>query len=419
MENCCDNENWKFQGNKELNAASISVRGVLNLLMLNIDPHHHRPTIMLGSADPTDFPSYRITSSAVDAVVDSVRSFCFNSYPPTVGIHSARSAIAKYLSQDLPYQLSPDDVYLTAGCTQAIEIALSALARPGANILLPRPGYPQYEARAAFDHLEVRHFDLIPERDWEVDLDSVEALVDDNTAAIVIINPSNPCGNVFKYQHLKKIAETARKLGIFVISDEVFGHLVVGSNPFVPMGEFASIVPVLTLGSLSKRWVVPGWVLGWIVTNDPNEILKKTGIVESIKNYLDISPDPVTFIQGAIPQILETTNKDFFSNILSIMRETAEMLYDRVKEIPCLTCPQKPEGTMAALVKLNLSLLENISSDLDFCLKLAKEESLIVLPGATVGLENWLRVTFAVEPPTLEDALGRLKAFCDRHTIKQ
>ncbi|KAF3444080.1 hypothetical protein FNV43_RR13770 [Rhamnella rubrinervis] len=418
-ENGSDNQKWKFRGNKELNTSSVSVRGFLNLLMQNINGKDDRPTILICRGDPTEFPSYRTTSSAVDAVVDSLRSFNFNSYASTVGVPVARKAIAEYLSQDLSYELSPDDVYLTSGGSQAIEIVVSVLSRPGANILLPRPGYPNYEARAAFDNLEVRHFDLIPERGWEVDLDSVEALADDNTAAIVIINPNNPCGNVFKYQHLKQIAETARKLGIFVISDEVYGHLVVGSNPFVPMGEFASIVPVVTLGSLSKRWMVPGWRLGWIVTNDPHDIFKKTGIVESIKSCLDISTDPVTFIQGAVPQILEKTSKDFFSNIINIMRETSEFLYDTIKAIPCLTCPHKPEGSMAVMVKLELPLLENISSDLDFCLKLAKEESLIILPGVAVGLKNWVRITFATDLPTLEDGLGRLKAFCERHAKKQ
>jgi hypothetical protein len=75
-----------------------------------------------------------------------------------------------------------------------------------------------------------------------------------------------------------QVAETARKLGIMVISDEVYGHLTFGSAPFVPMGVFASTVPVLTLGSISKRWIVPGWRMGWLVTNDPNGILQDSGV---------------------------------------------------------------------------------------------------------------------------------------------
>ncbi|XP_022738209.1 tyrosine aminotransferase-like [Durio zibethinus] len=420
MEN--GSKKWAFKGNKALEVAdAISIRGVLNVLNDNLKGNDNTKTaIPLGHGDPSVFPCFQTTPIAEDAIVDAVRSAQFNCYSPAIGILPARRAIAEYLSQDLPYQLSPDDVYLTAGCNNSIEIIISVLASPSANILLPRPGYPMYESHAAFNNLEVRHFDLIPEKGWEVDLDAVEALADESTVAMVIVNPGNPCGSVFTYQHLKKIAETARKLGIFVIADEVYDHLTFGSNPFLPMGKFGSIVPVLTLGSISKRWIVPGWRLGWIVTCDPNGILQKSaGIAESIRRYCNISADPPTFIQGAIPQILEKTKDDFFAKIINLCSQAADICYDRLKEIPCITCPYKPEGSMFIMVKLNLSLLEDIDDDMDFCLKLAREESVVVLPGVAVGLKNWLRITFAIEPSALEEGLRRIKTFYNRHMKKQ
>lgn len=114
-------------------------------------------------------------------------------------------AIADYLNRDLEFKLSEDDIYLTVGCTQAIEIVSSVLCLPGANILLPRPGFSYYEACAAKGGLEVRHFDLLPETGWEVDLDALEALADEKTVAVVIINPGNPCGSVYSHDHLKKV----------------------------------------------------------------------------------------------------------------------------------------------------------------------------------------------------------------------
>ncbi|MBA0738863.1 hypothetical protein Gogos_012179 [Gossypium gossypioides] len=117
----------------------------------------------------------------------------------------------------------------------------------------------------------------------------------------------------------------------------------------------------------------------------PIAFLKNSGVIDSIAKFLNISSDPATFIQ----------------------------------EIPSLTCPKKPEGSMFVMVKLNLSMLEDINDDMDFCLKLAEEESVIVLPGIAVGLKNWLRITFAIEPSLLQEGLGRIKGFCQRHAKKQ
>ncbi|KAF3684245.1 Tyrosine aminotransferase, partial [Capsicum annuum] len=295
-------------------------------------------------------------------------------------------AIANYLSRDLPYDLSPEDVYVTASCTQAIEITMSILAKTNCNILLPRPGFPTYALCAAFRNVEVRYYDLVPENNWQVDLKAIEDLADQNTIAIVIINHGNPCGNVYFYDHLEKIAETTKRVKTLIIADEVYGHLAFGENPFISMGLFSSITPVLTLGSLSKRWLVPGWRLGWFVINDPNCIFKSPKIVERIKKYCDIGGGPGTFIHAAVPKIIESTKEDFFRNTLKMLKKNSDICYEKIKDIPCINCPYKSQGSMFVMVKLNSANLQDISDDIDFCFKLAKEESVILLPDYTYTL---------------------------------
>ncbi|PUZ75280.1 hypothetical protein GQ55_1G146500 [Panicum hallii var. hallii] len=292
---------------------------------------------------------------------------------------------------------------------------MAVLATPGANVLLPRPGYPLYEARAALGGLEFRHYNLLHEKGWEVDIEGVEALADNNTVAIVMVNPNNPCGSVYSYEHLAKIAETARKLGVMVISDEIYEHCAFGSKPFVPMGVFGEVAPVVTLGGISKRWMVPGWRLGWIAMTDPKGVLRKKKIFEAIITYRGISVDPAAIVQAAIPQIIANTDDVFFKNTMNTMREAAEICYRKLKGIECLTCPHKPEGSMFVMVKLDMSYFEGIDDDIDFCTKLAKEESVVICPGSGLGMKNWLRVTFAVDPPLLEAGLERLRSFCLSH----
>uniref|UniRef100_M8BVI9 nicotianamine aminotransferase n=1 Tax=Aegilops tauschii TaxID=37682 RepID=M8BVI9_AEGTA len=354
----------------------------------------------------------RDKESARDALRVLIGPLTLSSYVRTV-------RLPEYLSRDLPYELSPDDIYLTSGCVQAIEIMISVLAQPGANILLPRPGFPMYESRTTFSELEVRYFDLVPERGWEADLESVKAIADENTVAMLIINPSNPCGSVYSHDHLAQIAETAGELGILIIADEVYDHLAFGSKPFIPMGVFGKTVPVITLGAISKRWLVPGWRLGWIATCDPNGILKETKIDQSIQNYINITSDPATFIQGAVPQIIANTKEEYFNKILDLLRNSADLCYGKIKDIRGITCPHKPEGSMFVMAKLDLSFLDGFSDDIDFCCRLAKEESVIVLPGTALGMKDWVRITFAIDLPSLEDGLERLKSFCERHAKTQ
>lgn len=416
MENGGDAK-WRFgAGNPAVQASGRqSLRALVTRVFDCVDRNDPRPVAPLGHGDPSAFACFRTAAAAEEAVAATALSGKHNRYSSAGGVLEARSAVAAYLSRELPYELSTGDVVVTAGCNHAIEIMMAVLASPGANVLLPRPGYPMYESRAALCGLEFRRFDLLPEKEWEVDLDGVEALADENTVAMVIVNPNNPCGCVYSYDHLAKIAETARKLGIMVISDEVYDHCAFGSKPFVPMGVFGETAPVVTIGGISKRWMVPGWRLGWIAATDPKGVLRDKNALQSIMSYCAISVDAVTFVQGALPQILANTEKAFFEKAMDVMRSAAEICYRKVEGIECITCPHKPEGSMFVMVKLDLSCLDGIADDVDFCTKLAREESVVICPGSGLGMKNWLRITFAVDPGLLEDGMERVKSFCQRH----
>ena len=122
------------------------------------------------------------------------------------------------MNRDLPHELKSDDIFMTVGCCQGIETMIQVLSSPKSNILLSSLVYPLYHSYAIHDLVEIRKYELLPDQDWEIDLQSVEAIADHNTVAMVICNPHNPCGNVYTYHHLKKVKMRNFKLIFFLTS---------------------------------------------------------------------------------------------------------------------------------------------------------------------------------------------------------
>ncbi|CAN6804675.1 unnamed protein product [Brassica oleracea] len=396
-QNGSENSVWRFRGSDTAaKASSVTMRVIVYKLFDLCTPDIKKPLLPLAHGDPSVYPCYRTSIHVENAVADVLRSGKGNSYGPAAGILPARQAVAGFVNRDLTNKVTPNDIYMTVGCNQGIEVLMQALAAPNANIFLPRPSYPHYEARCVYSGLEVRKYDLLPENEWEIDIQGIEAMADENTVAMVTINPNNPCGNVYSYDHLKKVAEMARKLRIMVITDEVYSQTIFGDNPFVPMGEFGSIAPVITLGGISKGWIVPGWRIGWIALNDPKGIFKSTGVAQSIQQNLDITPDANTLVQNALPQILEKSNKEMFAKKNSILKQNVDLVCDKLMDIPCVVCTKKPESCTYLLTKLELQLMEDVEDDMDFCMKLAAEENLVLLPGVALGLKNWVRITIGI-----------------------
>ncbi|KAJ4889328.1 S-alkyl-thiohydroximate lyase SUR1 [Raphanus sativus] len=168
---------WYGGADKAAKASTVTLRRVIYMLFDNCSKDIKKTILPLGHGDPSVYPCFRTCIEAEDAVVNALRSGKSNSY-----------SVTDYLNPDLPNKLTPDDIFLTVGCNHGIELVFESLARQNANILLPHPGFTHYDARAVYSGLEIRKFDLLPDREWEIDLQGVEAVADENTVAIVVIN---------------------------------------------------------------------------------------------------------------------------------------------------------------------------------------------------------------------------------------
>jgi tyrosine aminotransferase len=122
----------------------------------------------------------------------------------------------------------------------------------------------------------IKYFTLLKKKEesnWEVDLNELESLIDQNTVGILINNPSNPCGSVYSKDHLKKIIKVAERFHLPIIADEVYGEMVFPGYEFFYMAELSDSVPILSCNALSKRFILPGWRFGWIAIHDPKNHL--------------------------------------------------------------------------------------------------------------------------------------------------
>jgi tyrosine aminotransferase len=216
-------------------------------------------------------------------------------------------------------------------------------------------------ALLSFEGIETREYNLLPDQNWEVDLGHMESLIDDKTVAIIVNNPSNPCGSVFSIDHLKKILDIAERNKVPIIADEIYDNFVFPgqvsaclllkldkkANTFssqfaslfqiyVPVASLTASVPVLSCGGLTKRYLVPGWRLGWIVIYDRKSIFENGQIRSCLKSVSQRLFGPNTVVAGALPAILANTPASFFTETISAVQKNAVMAYSMLSAAPGL-----------------------------------------------------------------------------------
>ena len=378
--------------------------------------------ISLAQGDPTVFGHLLPPKAAVEEVTRAFGAYTHNGYTASAGAPAARSAVAKrYSLPDRP-ALRAEDVFMTIGCSEALSHVIAAMAVEGANVLLPRPGFPLYETLCQRHGVAYKFYDLDGENGWEIKLDALTHLRDEHTVAIIVNNPSNPCGAVYSEEHLRGICATCETLRLPIIADEVYEDVAFdATRPFLPIAQFSGRVPVMSVSALSKRWLAPGWRLGWLVMHDYDHILSTAGVHMAINNLCQVSLGPAAPIQAAVPAILEAHEEEWLQTTLDKLRVASKYCIDRCSRVRGLSIPSEPQGAMYVLLKMREDAFteEEGFTDVTFCKRLLAEESVLMLPGTCFHAPGYLRLVITVPEDELERAWDRIECFCERHSSER
>lgn len=325
-----------------------------------------------------------------------------NGYAPSSGIKSAVDAIAIEAEQKGIENVQ--DIFVTTGASEAIEVCLTALVNEGENVLTPTPGYPLYTAIQSKLQAYENPYYLDEANGWQPDIEDIKSKINDKTRAIILINPNNPTGSNCDTSTLHEIVALAEKHNLIIFADEIYDKLLFDSKEHVSIASLNKNVPCVTFGGLSKNYMVPGFRIGWGIVSGEKEVLKD--YIEAINKILRARLSANHPEQYAIPTALGGDHKHLVEAMekLHIRRDlTVEMMND-IDGISCV----KPEGAFYAFPQMN------IKDDNHFVSELIKNTGVVTVPGTGFGQvpgTSHMRIVFLPQYEVLEKAYKNIASF--------
>lgn len=325
-------------------------------------------------------------------------------YSITCGAKNLREAIAKKHEKLTGNTTNPEEnVVVTCGGTEAMMASMMAITNPGDKVIIFSPFYENYKADAILSGAEPIFVKLNPPN-FDFDIDELENAFKQNPKAIILCNPSNPSGKVFTREELQIIADFAEKYDTYVVTDEVYEHIVY--KPYVHT-YFASLPKMkdrtITTTSLSKTYSITGWRLGYTIAN--KEI---TQAIKSVHDFLTV---------GAAAPLQEAAivglnfGDEYYENLQEKYTHKRDIFLNGLKEIELDF--YSPQGTYFVMVDISKF---NRKSDYDFCVELSQKIGVTPVPGSSFFKDDnndYVRFHFAKNDDTLIEAINRLRKIND------
>lgn len=338
-----------------------------------------------------------------------------STYCDSVGILEAREAIARNAVEVKGIKnVTPNDVFVSSGASEAITLAIAALIDPGDNIMTPSPGYPLYSGQIPVYHGELNPYLLNEETGWQIDFDELERRVNKKTKAIVVINPNNPTGANYNRESILNILQFAEKYNLVVFADEIYDKLLFDGQKHISIASLSESVPVITFGGLSKNYIMPGWRVGWAIFHDPLQMI--VDYREAINKLLRArlcSPHPQQYMIA--PAL--NGGDDHLPEMMAKLQRRRDITFEMLNAIPGISCV-KPGGAFYAFPQIQLP--EGIDDE-QYVIGLLEETGVLVVYGKGFGQKpgtNHFRIVFLPDDDTLIHSYKLIGKFTEKFYAK-
>ncbi|MDY3918796.1 MAG: pyridoxal phosphate-dependent aminotransferase [Candidatus Limivivens sp.] len=327
-------------------------------------------------------------------------------YSITFGAQNFREALAKKQGKAIGRAIDPEkEIVVTCGSTEAMMCAMMTICNPGDKVLVFSPFYENYGADAVLSGAEPVYIPLVPP-DYDFDRTLIEKGFQEGAKAIIVCNPSNPCGKVFTREELLQIGELALKYDAFVVTDEVYEHMVYAPYHHTCMASLPGMFEhTITCNSLSKTYSITGWRLGYLI--GPEKVVEAARKVHDFLTVGAAAP-----LQEAAVAGLEFPDT-YYESLLETYTEKRDYFLAGLDRIGLKH--NIPQGTYFVLIDISDFLaLPQFSgyTDLEFCEWMIREIGVAAVPGSSFFREkvnHLIRLHFAKKKEVLDAALSRLE----------
>ncbi|WP_157254666.1 pyridoxal phosphate-dependent aminotransferase [Nonomuraea typhae] len=359
-----------------------------------------RPVIGFGAGEP-DFPT---PGYIVEAAVEGARDPKNHKYTPAGGLPELKQAIADKTRRDSGFAVEASQVLVTNGGKQAVYEAFATLLDPGDEVLAVAPYWTTYpEAIKLAGGVQV---DVVTDEStgYLASVEQLEAARTERTKVLLFVSPSNPTGAVYSREQVEAIGRWATEHGLWVVTDEIYEHLVYGGAEFTSIAHYVPADHVVILNGVAKTYAMTGWRVGWLI--GPKDVVKAATNLQShatsnVSNVAQVAA--LAAVKGDLTAVAEM--REAFDR----RRQTMVRM---LNEIPGVFCPE-PKGAFYAYPSVKGVLGKEIrgrrpQTSAELAELILEEAEVAVVPGEAFGTPGYFRLSYALGDQDLAEGVGRI-----------